>query len=94
MERLYLGRETRVVWEGLFILKNSTDHRVKSEMWAKKRLGYRRRGGEETKTSTTMEARSEKTMESLKGKAEETLFSPSLWGLQSVMWAFYKPMLG
>lgn len=27
MERLCLGRETRTVWEGLFILKNSRDHR-------------------------------------------------------------------
>ena len=27
MERLYLGTETRIVWEGLLILKNSGDRR-------------------------------------------------------------------
>lgn len=40
-----------------------------------------RRGNKKEHNYTTVEMGSEKMRESLKGKAEETLCSPPLWGL-------------
>lgn len=57
MEGLYLGRETRMVWEELFILKNSRDHRESKMGYVGKNRGWiAKEGGEEgTKPSTSRE---------------------------------------
>lgn len=49
MERLYLGRDTRRVREGLFILENTRDHRENKMVDAGKSRGWDAEEGEERK---------------------------------------------
>lgn len=54
VERLHLGRESSMVWVGLFNLKNPKDLLgSKMGMWAKSGGGMQRKGGEETKKNIT-----------------------------------------
>lgn len=48
-ERLYLGKETRTVREGLFILKNCRDHRESKMSDVGKSRGWDAEEGEERK---------------------------------------------
>lgn len=82
---MYLGMESRMVWEGLFTPKNPKDL-LESKMGDVGKIRRwdaeeGRRGNKKEHNYATVEMGSEKKMESLKGKAEETLCSPPLWGL-------------
>lgn len=56
-ERLYLGRETRTVWEGLFILKDSRNRRESKMRDVGKSRGWiaKEESEEGTKQSTSRE---------------------------------------
>lgn len=69
-----LGRETRMAWEGLFILKKVWRSQSKLRAVGKSKMWDAKDGKDvRQQKSTTGEVTNGKTMGSLKGKAGETL---------------------